>query len=75
MLQQLSLQPGVGNQAANTWLNRLDQIRIDENIAQQYGILASYFPDNEAFQKANAKAKVRLKKKSSYVKIQPIWRN
>ncbi len=60
--KKLALAPNIGTSAATSWLRALDQLPISEQVAQQYAILASYYPSDLEIQRANQSAKERWQK-------------
>ncbi|MEI8593450.1 cellulose synthase subunit BcsC-related outer membrane protein [Photobacterium sp. Hal280] len=57
--RQLALRTDIGIVAANAWLRALDQQPISAQVAEQYAIVASYFPSDTAIQRANRNAQAR----------------
>ncbi|WP_046221024.1 cellulose synthase subunit BcsC-related outer membrane protein [Photobacterium halotolerans] len=57
--RQLALRSDIGTVAANAWLRALDQQPISAQVAEQYAIVASYFPSDTAIQRANRNAQAR----------------
>lgn len=55
----LALNPMVGTSAASSWLSALESLPISEEVAQEYAILASYYPSDNKIQSASNKAKAR----------------
>ncbi|NAX47908.1 tetratricopeptide repeat protein [Photobacterium halotolerans] len=57
--RQLALRSDIGIVAANAWLRALDQQPISAQVAEQYAIVASYFPSDTAISRANRNAQAR----------------
>ncbi|QUJ69652.1 BCSC C-terminal domain-containing protein (plasmid) [Photobacterium sp. GJ3] len=57
--RQLSLRTDLGRAAADAWLRALDQLPISQAVADQYAILASYYPSDLAINRANQDAQQR----------------
>ncbi|WP_037028431.1 cellulose synthase subunit BcsC-related outer membrane protein [Psychromonas aquimarina] len=58
--RQLSLRPDIGSAAASSWLRALDQLPISQSVADQYAVLAGYYPADLEIQRANQSAQKRL---------------
>ncbi len=58
----LALNPVVGERAADSWLRALEQLPISAEVAQEYAILASYYPSDSKIQRANVHASARWSK-------------
>ncbi|WP_311568087.1 hypothetical protein [Photobacterium arenosum] len=73
--RQLALRSDIGTVAANAWLRALDQQPISAEVAEQYAIVASYFPSDTAINRANRNAQARWELSRRCAKIPPIWPN
>ncbi|KDM89998.1 cellulose synthase subunit BcsC-related outer membrane protein [Photobacterium galatheae] len=59
--RQLALRSDIGPVAAEAWLRALKQLPISQAVADQYAIVASYYPSDMAIQRASQDAQVRWK--------------
>lgn len=57
--RQLALRSDMGQVAAEAWLRALGQLPISQAVADQYAIVASYYPSDMAIQRASQDAQTR----------------